>query len=304
MSLVVTNADRIVYPETGHTKGDVVEHYRRFAERILPHTRDRPLTLRRYPKGVAEQGFFQKNVPPHYPASMRRIEVPRRDGVTVHPCASEREHLPYLANQGVIELHVPASTAASLYYPDRFVIDLDPPQGALDLVRKAAHAVRDELQRFGLPTIPVATGSKGYHLVAAIEPRLGADAIALAAQQVGQLLAQRHPNDLTTTFRVASRGERVFVDWLRNVLPATVIAPFSLRARARPTVAVPIGWDELDAVPPDGFDIETSRARLDRMDPLASLAQSPVDPTPFARAVGDAFKESGLELEGFDRFRS
>lgn len=298
----VTNADRVVFPQTGTTKGDVVTYYESIAPRMLPHLAERPLTLRRYPRGVGAPGFFQKNVPDHYPDTMARVEIPKSDGVTIHPCASEAEHLAFMANQGVIELHVPCVRGGDLFHPDRFILDLDPPEGSVDLVRRAALVVRDELAALGLQTVPVATGSKGYHLVAPIQPVLDAHALVTVAHQLGALLAERHPDLLTMTFRVAKRGARVFLDWMRNAVPSTVVAPYSIRARKAPTVATPITWEELPTTPPDAFTIETVRQR--DTDPLLEAARSPHDPRPFANAVSAAFATSGLELESFDRFRS
>jgi bifunctional non-homologous end joining protein LigD len=302
--VTVTHADRVIFPELGVTKGDVVRYYEACAPHILPHVAGRPLTLRRYPKGIAAPGFFQKNVPPHYPASMERVELPKREGVTIHPMISEADHLPFVANQGAIELHVPCAKAADLYHPDRLVVDLDPPEGAVDLARRGALIVKEELARYGIPTVPVATGSKGYHVVAPIRPRATAETIAMAMQELATLLEARHPEVFTTAFRVAKRGGRVFADWLRNVPHATVVVPFSLRARARATVAVPLGWDELETTAPDAFSLRDEAALLARPDPLLELAENPADTSRFVAAVGEEFGASGLEVARFDRFRS
>ncbi len=314
--LEVSNADRVVFPEIARTKGDVVAYYERIADRALPHLLDRPLSMRRYPKGLSGPGFFQKNVPAHYPASIGRYAVPRsreaskkhRDpgareqDVTVFPVLRERAHLPYVANQGAIELHIPTARVSHGFRPDRLVIDLDPPPNATDLVRRAAVVVRDALGELGLPTIPIATGSKGYHVVAAIEPSIAGDVVAVTTHKLATLLSSRHPELLTTTFRVAQRGERVFVDWLRNNPGATVVAPYSLRAKPRATVATPLAWEELDDASPDAFTIDDIDRLLERPDTLAALV--PIDPAPFVEAVDAAFERAGLVVETFDRFRS
>jgi bifunctional non-homologous end joining protein LigD len=299
----------------GRTKGDVVRFYERIAPRLLPHVVGRPLSIRRYPKGLAGPGFFQKNVPEHYPASIERFAIPRApqkrkakgkgdSDVTLYPLVHDAEHLAYLANQGAIELHVPTARVNENMRPDRLVVDLDPPEGAVDLVRRAAVVVRETLAELGLPTIPVATGSKGYHVVAAITPAVDSFEIATTLQKLAALLAHDHPELLTTTFRVASRGRRVFVDWLRNNPGATVVAPYSLRARPRATVATPLAWDELDATAPDAFSIDDVDQLLERPDTLAEIAASPSDPGPFRARVEERFEASGIELETFDRFRS
>jgi bifunctional non-homologous end joining protein LigD len=314
----VSNADRVVFPEIGRTKGDVVAYYERIAPRLLPHVIGRPLSLRRYPKGLAGPGFFQKNVPPHYPVSIERFTVPRsptaskkhaRRGsatpdMTVFPIVRDAEHLAYLANQGALELHVPTARVPDVFHPDRIVVDLDPPEDALPAVRRAAHLVGDKLAALGLATVPVATGSKGYHLVAPIAPTLDHWTIADATQKAAALLAADHPEDLTTAFRKALRRGRVFIDWLRNTPGATVVAPYSLRARPRAPVATPLRWEEIDAAGPDAFTIEDVERLCDRPDSLADLAAAAQDAAPFVAAVDAAFDRSGLVLETFDRFRS
>jgi bifunctional non-homologous end joining protein LigD len=329
----ISNADRVVFPEVGRTKGDLVAYYEQIAPRLLPHVIGRPLSIRRYPKGLAGPGFFQKNVPAHYPASFGRFAVQRsaaaskkhsRRGasapdVTVYPIVEEAEHLPYLANQGAIELHVPTLRVDGgsarvredegggeheTFRPDRIVIDLDPPEGALEAVRRAAKRVREALESLRLTTVPVATGSKGYHLVAAIAPRVDGETIAVTTQKLATLLAADHPEELTTAFRTALRGGRVFIDWMRNNPGATVVAPYSVRARPRASVATPLRWDEIDQHAPDAFTIDDVGRLRERPDPLADLAASEQDAAPFVSAVDAAFERAGLVLETFDRFRS
>ena len=314
----VSSPDRIVFPEIGRTKGDVVSYYERVAHRVLPHIHGRPLSIRRYPKGLAGSGFFQKNVPPHYPRSIERFPVPRspeaskkhpskggkNPDVTVYPVLSDAGNIPYLANQGAIELHVPTSRAADLFHPDRVVIDLDPPPGPFARVRRAACIVRDALAEHGVATVPVATGSKGYHIVSVIRPLASSETIALTFQKLAALLSARHADELTIVFRIALRGGRVFVDWLRNNPLATVAAPYSLRARPRATVATPLGWSEIEKIDPDAFSIDDLDRLLDRPDPLAALASAPSDTEQLVAAVDKAFEASGLVLETFDRFRS
>lgn len=323
--IAVSNADRVVFPAIGRTKGDVVAYYERIAPRAMPHVLERPMSIRRFPKGLAGPGFFQKNVPPHYPESIGRLAVPRSEAATkmhprksvkkktadgepqdftVYPIVRDAAHLAYLANQGAIELHVPTTRASDLGHPDRLIIDLDPPEGAVALVQRAALLTRDALAEMGLATVPIATGSKGYHVVAAILPTIDAETLATTLQKVGALLAARHAEELTTTFRIALRGQRVFVDWLRNRRGATVIAPYSLRARPRASVATPLSWSELETTAPDAFTIDDVDRLLDRPDSLAELAARAVDAAPFVAHVDAAFATAGLVLETFDRFRS
>ena len=311
----VSNPDRVVFPEIGRTKRDVVTYYERIAPRAFPHVDGRPLSIKKYPKGLAGPGFFQKNTPAHYPPSIERFSVPRSRAaskkhpgkahdVTLYPILREPEHLAYLANQGAVELHVPTSTAADPFRPDRLVIDLDPPPGPSARVRRAAYVVRDALAEHGIATVPIATGSKGYHVVSAIRPAASSDTLGITLQKFAVLLAARHAEELTIAFRVAWRGERVFVDWLRNNPIATVVAPYSLRARPRATVAAPLTWAEIESLAPDAFAIGDVDRLLDRPDPLAALASAPSDTGRFVAGVEAQFAASGLILETFDRFRS
>jgi bifunctional non-homologous end joining protein LigD len=313
--VVVSHAERVVFPEVGRTKGDVVAYYERMGERILVHVRERPLSIRRYPQGLSGAGFFQKNVPAHYPASIARVAVPRSPRATkkhpskgrdetLYPVLSEAEQLAYLANQGAIELHVPTVRAADLQHPDRLVVDLDPPPCALAQVRRAALVTREALAEHGLETVPVATGSKGYHVVAALQPLADVEALALTLQRLAALLTAQHPELLTTTFRIADRGGRVFVDWMRLGVGGSVVAPFSLRATPQASVATPLDWSEVETTAPDGWKMADVERLLDRADPLAELAQRPADPRPFVDSVAAAFEKSSLVLERFDRFRS
>lgn len=299
----VSHPDRIVFPGPGHTKRDIVSYYERAAPKLLPHLVSRPITILRFPRGIDAPGVFVKNAPKHYPPTFERIELPRKDGVTSHVSVRDGEQLAYLANQGAIELHVPTVRAPDLFHPDRIVVDLDPPPGEVALVRRAARAVRETLEQLGLPTVPVATGSKGYHLVAPIVPTVELSRIEGAMHRLATLAAAEHPELLTTTFRIAKRGGRVFFDWLRNRYGATVVCPFSLRARASAPVAMPITWEEIDSVAPDGIGLADVDAHLAKSDPLAVLAESPRDPEPFVSRVEAAFEASGLVLETFDRFR-
>lgn len=315
----VSNADRVVFPAIGRTKGDVVAYYQRIAARAMPHLIDRPVSIKRFPKGLDAPGFFQKNVPAHYPESIGRFAVPRSkeatkaharkrakdapaEDVTNYPLIKEAEHLAYLANQGAIEIHVPTAKVTAFDKPDRIVVDLDPPEGELALVRRAAFLVRETLEELGLAAVPVATGSKGYHIVAPITPVLENHLLFTTLHKLATLLAHRHPDVMTLAFRVANRGRRVFVDWLRNTPNATVVAPYSLRARPRGTVATPLAWDELESHAPDAFTIDDVDALLARPDTL--LDAKPGDITTFAAKVDTQFDAAGLVLETFDRFRS
>ena len=294
-AVTVSNADRVLFPEAGVTKGDVVAHYYRVAPHMLPHLLDRPLTLVRHPRGIAAKGFFQKNVAKHYPEDLiGRIEMPRREGVTVHPAASTADALAYLANQATIEFHIPLATKHDSWRPDRLVIDLDPPEGGGAGACEAAWACKELFDELGIETTPMTTGSKGYHVCARLLPT---ESMTRTAHKLAAILLQRHPDLLTNEFLKENRGGRVLIDWMRNMGLATVVAPWSLRAREGAPVAMPITWDELNDTAPDAFKINDA---LDRPDHLHQL--TPVDPAPLIEAVDRIIEEQGIELEYIDRF--
>jgi bifunctional non-homologous end joining protein LigD len=294
----VTHGDRVVYPADGWTKADVVAHYGRVAPAMLPHVVKRPLTLVRHRTNIADKGFFQKSAPKHFPAFIERIEMPTSEGVTAHASVSSAEGLQYLANQSALELHISLSSAPTIDRPDRFVIDLDPLSDDPAQVRAAARRVRALFDELGVSSVPVASGGKGYHVSVALEPTAESDDIARAALILANVLAQRHADELTIETLKKNRKGRVYVDWMRN----TFSAPYSLRARARAPVAVPIDWDELDEIAPSTFTIATIAERLGRPDPLLELAKTPFDGHTLCERCEALYRDLGLELVRYDRF--
>lgn len=301
-SVKVTHGDRVVYPADGWTKADVVEHYGRVAAAMLPHVAKRPLTLVRHRTNIEEKGFFQKNSPKHFPEFIPRIEVPKSDGVNQHASVDSREGLQYLANQGAVELHMALAPAPHLDRPDRLVMDLDPLSDDPAQVRSAARRVRTLLDELGIESALVASGGKGYHVYVALVPTADSHEIGRAALILANALAHRFPDELTIETLKKNRGGRVYADWLRNVWSATVIAPYSLRARPRAPVAVPIQWDELDAIAPNQITIASVADRLDGPDSLLELAKTPIDGQMICARCEALREELALDLVRYDRF--
>ena len=212
----VSNPDKIMFPDTGTTKGELVAYYERVGPLMLPWVSGRPLTLERYPNGTGEKGFLQKNASKHFPASIQRVEVPKNDGTVTHPVIDAVDDLTYLANQGTITFHVWTSKLPDLDAPDHVVLDLDPSDEDLGKTRAVAVASREVMESFGLEPVLVGSGSWGFHLWAAIEPGHDFAAVGGAAWCLAALVAAGHPDLATVEFLKKERGERVFVDWLRN----------------------------------------------------------------------------------------
>lgn len=298
----VSNADRVVFPDDGVTKGEVVAYYESVAGHMLPFLAGRALTVERYPRGIGAKGFMQKNAPEHFTDEIDRHEVPKEDGgTTIYPVVRDAGAIAAFANLGVITFHAPPSTVADEWHPDWVIWDLDPPSGAFGLVRKAATHLREVLQSFGVETLLMTSGSNGYHLRAHLDPVADAETVAKAARGIAAVAAAAHPDEMTLAFRKADRGDRVFVDWLRNAPYSTSVVPWSLRARPGAPVAVPLAWDELEAIDPNGVGMGEVGDRL-RRDPWEGATS--LDLTPFAGEVEIALEEAGIELEQFDRFRS
>ena len=301
MSVDVSNADRVVFPEVGITKGEVFDYYRQVSESMLPYLADRALTVERYPKGIGGQGFMQKNAPDHYPENISRHEVPKEGGgTTVYPVVHDVEAIAFFANLGVITFHIPPVRVSDIDHPDWVIWDLDPPEGGVGQVREAALVLRDLLEEHDIDTQVMTSGSKGYHLRARLQPGLDSDAVAGVARGVAALGADRHPNLLTIEFHKKKRGGRVFLDWLRNAPYSTAVAPWSLRGRDRASVAAPITWDEVKAVEPDGVLLGDVAPRLEA-DPWGELVQ--VDLAGAVETVADSLEGAGIVLGAFDRFR-
>jgi len=272
----VTHPDRVLFPGEGITKGDIVDYYRRIAPVMVPHIRNRPLMLERYREGIDRGGFYQKEASEYFPAVVRRVEVPKAGGVVHHPVVDGEDGLVYLANQGCLTFHCWLAPADQLRRPDRLVFDLDPPEGAFPTVRSTALRLRTLLERLGLKAFVQTTGSRGLHIVAPLVPGPDTDEVLAFAGAVAEVLAASDPGRLTTEFRKAKRGGRVYVDVARNAYAQTVVAPYSVRARPRAPVATPLDWDEVRTtrLAPDRWTIANVFRRLGaKPDPWRGIAR-------------------------------
>jgi bifunctional non-homologous end joining protein LigD len=275
----------------------VAGYYERVAGVMLPHLIDRPLTLERYPRGVDEPGFMQKNAGKGFPDFIRRIELPKQDGTVAYPAISDEEGLMYLVNQNTITFHIPCFRSADLEHPDRLVFDLDPDEGDVEGARFGAQAVADLLAGLGIDSWLMTTGSKGFHVVAPLAPTVDFEGLARLAQAMALLLVDSHPDRLTIEFLKRERKGRVFLDWLRNHMGATGVCPYSLRPKSGAPIAMPISWKDLEQVEPNGFRLadEPNRRR-----PWQSA--TPQDLAPAVAAIDQMIEDGRLELTPFDRF--
>jgi bifunctional non-homologous end joining protein LigD len=274
-TLKISNLDKVLYPRTGTTKGEVLNYYASISEVLLPHLRDRAVTRIRWPHGVQANSFFEKNAPAGTPSWVRTATVPTTgsragnsrtgpDSDTIRfPICDDLATLTWLVNLAALELHVhqwQVTKAGKPRKPDRLVIDLDPGEPAgLHECCQVALKVRDALAERDLACSPVTSGSKGLHLYAALPRQLDSDGTTALAKEVAEGLQKAEPGLITATMTKAKRPGKVFLDWSQNSGSKTTISPYSLRGRERPTVATPITWDEVELGAEDPLGLEQFR---------------------------------------------
>ena len=244
--LTLTSLDKLMYPATETTKGEVLSYYAQVGPVLLRHLAGRPVTRVRWPHGTGDQSFFEKNLPSGAPSWLPRVKV---DDVT-YPMVGDLAQLTYLVNLNSIELHVPqwrVGEEGERLNPDRLVIDLDPgaPAGLAECATVAL-LVRERLEALGLDLFPVTSGSKGMQLYAALPGELTSDQVRDLTQQLAQELTKRHPDLVVWKMTKSLRPGKVFLDWSQNVAAKTTICPYSLRGKLTPTVAAPRTWEEVE----------------------------------------------------------
>lgn len=276
--IALSNLDKVLFPESGLTKGDLITYYRRIADRALPHFRGRPLTMQRFPDGIAASGFFQKAIPDHFPGWIDRVTMTKEDGRIDHVVANSGAFLVYLANQGCITPHLGLARTGKPDHPDRLVFDLDPSDDDFAKVRDAARRLKDLLDSLELVSFVQTTGSRGLHIVVPLDRSADFDRTREFAHGVASHLAERHDDSLTVAQRKDKRGNRVYLDTLRNAYGQTAVAPYAVRAREGAPVATPLRWDEVarSDLDPQGYSITTLFRRLAQIDdPWAGLTADP-----------------------------
>jgi bifunctional non-homologous end joining protein LigD len=253
-TLRLSNLDKVLYPETGTTKAEVIDYYARIAPAMLPHLQDRGITLRRYPDGVDGQSFFEKRCPTHRPEWMSTVLGPgdRRGGID-YCCLDSTPALVWAANMAGLEIHAPMARGKDIESPTMCVFDLDP--GAPAAIRECAEValdIRHVLDGLDLVAFPKTSGGKGLQLYVPLNtPHTHEDCSAFA-KAVAQLLARAHPELVTSIMKKSERPGKIFVDWSQNSRHKTTVAVYSLRAREHPTVSTPVTWEEVEAAADGG----------------------------------------------------
>lgn len=288
--LRVTNLDKVVYPATGTTKGEIIAYYTAIAPLLLPLLDGRPVTRKRWVEGVGSaeapaDSFFTKQIEPGAPSWIPRQAIQHSDGPKEYPLVQDVATLVWLAQVAAIELHVPQwrfSPEGLPGKPDRLVLDLDPGEGVgLEQCAEVARIARVILSDMGLDPLPVTSGSKGIHLYASLPGEQTSDEVSTVVRELARMIENDHPDLATSVMAKAVRGGKVFLDWSQNNGKKTTISPYSLRGRAQPWVAAPRTWDELDDPGLAQLDLDQVLARAAAgVDPLATLRPPETAPLP------------------------
>ncbi len=279
----ISNWSKVLWPETGFTKGDLVRYYSQAAPYLLPHLRDRPLTVTRFPHGIQGAWFYQKNCPQYAPDFVETIAVTsdkdKPEKTINYILVQNRPTLVWLANQACIELHPWLSLYTRPQYPDWLVFDLDPAEGStFDDTREIAFLVKKALSELGLSSHPKLSGATGIHIYVSIQPKYTYETTSGFVGNIGKIIESVYPAKVTTERLVKHRGGRVYVDHLQNLLGKTLAAPYSPRPLPHAPISTPVSWAELESVYPHQFHLgnilERLQATADLFAPLLTKSQS------------------------------
>jgi bifunctional non-homologous end joining protein LigD len=284
----ISRPEKVLFPEDGITKGELIEYYARIAPWMLPHLRDRPLTLERYPNGINTKRFFQKEVSSYFPDWIQRVTMQKVGGKVTHVVCNDTATLVYLANQACVTPHIFLSRLDKVHYPDQLVFDLDPQGEDFEVVRSTARSFKHLLDELGLPAFLKTTGSRGLHVAVPLQRREEYEPVRDFAREVAGIVVSQAPKERTMEQLKAQRGDRVFIDTNRNGYAQLVAPAYAVRARKGAPVSVPLDWSELRKknLKSNSFTIRTLFDRLEQTpDPWAGFWDSATSLTKARRAL-------------------
>lgn len=261
----LTHLDKVLYPENGIRKAELVAYYAAIADWMLPHVARRPLVLLRCPEGRRKSCFFQKHMTDGVPDDISRVTIAEAKGEGVYGFVKDLSGLVALAQLGVLEIHSWGCHVQKLERPDLFVFDLDPDEGlAFERVVDAALTLREQLAALGLESFVKTTGGKGLHVVAPVRAKHGWEQHKAFAHALVTSMMRAEPERYVTNMRKQARKGKIFLDYLRNARGASSVAPYSPRAREGALIATPLRWSELEAgARPEQFDLRGVIRRLE-----------------------------------------
>jgi len=244
----ISNPDKILFPKEGITKLQMVQYYEKVAEKMLPYLKDRPLTLHRFPSGIKDDGFYQKNAGDHFPTFIKWIQIKTEDGSNTQVLCNDKKSLIYLANQGTLSVHIRLSKKDKLNKPDNIVFDLDPSKNDFKKDQEAASIIGTYLRKKIIEPNLMTTGQNGLHVWYRVRRTKDFDQVREEVKLMAQELEKQHPELLTTAVRKNKRNDKIFVDYLRNAYGQTSVCPYSLRPNEVAGIAMPISWKELEKI--------------------------------------------------------
>ena len=243
----ITHPDKVLFGKSEITKKNLIDYYSAIAPFMLPYLIKRPISMQRFPEGIQEEGFYQKDASDYFPSWITRAPIKKQNGETVkYVVVDKPAALIYLANQNCITIHSWLSKTDNIEKPDRLIFDLDPANDhSFEKVQLVAQYLKEILDALELPSFFMLTGSRGAHVVIPLKRIHTFDAVKECAHTIAQHLAEKYPKLCTVEMRKEKRGSRIFVDWLRNDAGSTSVAPYSVRPREGAPVAMPVTWQEL-----------------------------------------------------------
>jgi bifunctional non-homologous end joining protein LigD len=287
----LTSPERVLYPDDGITKGDVFAYYERVGATLVPHLRDRPFTMKRYPHGITGEVFFQKQAPRGMPdwIPTRQFRTWRREGgsrLVDFPLVNSTEAVLYMVQMNCVDMNAWYSRVDKPHRPDFVLFDLDPPDGGFELAIEVAHLIHELLDEVDLPGYVKTSGADGIHVVAPITRRSTFEQTYQFAERASRLLEQRHPGKLTTEW-LKKKREGVLVDHRQNGWGKTIASVYSVRPKPGAPVSTPLRWDELTPdVRPRDFPMEVALERIDRHgDLFVAVLEDPRPLSPAAKAL-------------------
>jgi len=303
--LSLTNLDKVLYPQSGFTKGQVIDYYARIAPVLVPHLKDHPLTLKRYPGGVDEEYFFEKNATKHRPDWVRTAPIWSEGNQrnVNYILANDLPTLVWMANLAAIELHPSLSLAKDITSPRSMVFDLDPgPPANIVQCCQVGMWLREIFEHFGLQSFPKTSGSKGLQIYVPLNSPTSYEVTKPFAHALARLLENEHREVVVSDMKKELRVGKIFVDWSQNDQHKTTVGVYSLRAREHPTVSTPVKWEEVEqALKKKDATLLVFEARqvVDRVQKMGDLFEAVLtlkQKLPKLAGIGEATPEAGLEL--------
>lgn len=256
----ISNPDKVLFPKSKIKKKELIDYYSAVANKIIPYMEERPIAMKRFVNGISKEGFFQKEAGEYFPSWIKRVRVKKETGSIEQVVVNKKETLKYLANQDVIEFHLFLSNLKNLEKPDKIIFDLDAGEGQFKDIKKVALAIREELDKIGAKSYVMTTGSRGLHVVVPIRQNVSFS----ESKKFALDIAKKIDGKTTLEIRKEKRGNRVFIDILRNNYAQLSVSPYSVRAKEGAPIAMPISWSELSGLKSaQQFNIFNSLQRKD-----------------------------------------